>query len=75
MSFGISETTKTDVDYYEGLVNYLTLQLVRAGGEPIPPNEPLSIDIYKRALETINKELDKAAEKPPVPIKVVPQVD
>lgn len=75
MSFGISESTKTDVDYFEGLANYLTLQLVQAGGEPLPANKSLSLEVYKQALETINKELNKTPEKPPIPIKVVPKLD
>jgi hypothetical protein len=75
MNIGISEKTKTDVDYFEGLANYLTLQLVQAGVDDIQSDKKLTLDILKSALETINKELEKEPETPPVPIKVTSNLD
>ena len=68
----ISETMRTNVDFLEDRCNYLTLQLVQHGGFPLKPNEKITIEDLKKALATIEKNLEPTKHDE-MPLKVIPQ--
>ncbi|EAY13027.1 hypothetical protein TVAG_077650 [Trichomonas vaginalis G3] len=54
---------KSEVDYLEGLANYLSLQIVEHGGElDFDVTKPLSSDLLRQAIDNINKFVKKPEE-------------
>lgn len=60
---------KNEIDYLEGLANYLSLQIVEQGGDPeFDVEKDIPIEKLKKAIENINnivKENDPEVEQPP----------
>ena len=68
----VSDSLRKNIDFMEDLANYLTIQLVQHGGKPLPPDQSLSTEELKKALETIDDALSPAKNDRPFSLKVVP---